>query len=396
MPRRPPDGSAYDLPAPEYDAALTRVERGTPMGELLRRYWHPVGLASDASARPKPVRVLGEDLILFRDGGGRPGLLYPRCCHRGTTLYYGKVEAGGIRCCYHGWLFDAEGHCLDMPMEPEGGGNFRRKVRQPWYPLRERYGLIFAYLGPPARQPLLPRYTVLEELDDGEFVEADDQGIGTGGGPVAPCNWLQHYENVMDPLHVPVLHDGFSGTQFVAPMGIVPDVRFEPFAHGVRSYQVRQLPEGGVLNRITETVLPTVRVVASPRLTPGRCESIGWVLPIDSETYTVFTAARVREAGTLGRIRSRFGGRLWSELSEREHQDLPGDWEAQVGQGPITYHSQEHLGSSDRGIILLRKRLRAEAARVAAGEDPAGVAFAPADALVESAAGNWFRDAPLP
>jgi phenylpropionate dioxygenase-like ring-hydroxylating dioxygenase large terminal subunit len=235
MPSQRKDGSAYHLPAPQYDAGLTRVERATPMGELLRRYWHPVGLASDATGRPKPVRVLGEDLILFRDGDGRAGLLYPRCCHRGTTLYYGKVEQRGIHCCYHGWLFDAEGHCLDMPVEPGNGASFKHKVRQPWYPVEERYGLIFAYLGPPEHKPLLPRFQVLEELADGEFVEADDQGIGTGGGSVAPCNWLQHFENVMDPLHVPILHDGFSGAQFVGAMGIVPDVRLETFALGVRS-----------------------------------------------------------------------------------------------------------------------------------------------------------------
>ena len=101
--------SAYDLEPPTYNAKLTEVGRGTPMGELLRRYWHPVGMARDAGATPRPVKILGEELILFRDGAGRPGLVYPRCCHRGTTLYYGKVEERGIRCCYHGWLFDVEG-----------------------------------------------------------------------------------------------------------------------------------------------------------------------------------------------------------------------------------------------------------------------------------------------
>jgi nitrite reductase/ring-hydroxylating ferredoxin subunit len=392
MARQPSDGSAYHLPEPAYDAELTRVERGTPMGELLRRYWHPVCLSADATARPKLVRILGEDLILFRAGTGRPGLLYPRCCHRGTTLYYGKVEQAGIRCCYHGWLFDVEGHCLDMPVEPDGGGNFRRKVRQPWYPVEERYGIVFAYLGPLERKPLLPRYQVLEELSEGEFIEADDSGIGTGGGPVAPCNWLQHYENVMDPLHVPILHDAFSGSQFVAPMGIVPDVRFETFELGVRSHQQRALPDGRHLNRITETVLPTVRVVPSPRLAPGRCESIGWVLPIDSTIYTVFSAARVREQGALAKVRSRFNGKAWADLSEQEHQDLPGDWEAQVGQGPITFHSEEHLGASDRGVIMLRKLLRTEIRRVAEGGNPAGTAISPGEEWIASGAGNWFSD----
>ncbi|MFY7914507.1 MAG: Rieske 2Fe-2S domain-containing protein, partial [Rubrivivax sp.] len=117
----PDTGTAYGRPAPTYRAELTEVGPGKPMGELLRRYWHPIGLSSDAGTTPRKVRVLGEDLILFRDGAGRPGLVYPNCTHRGTSLYYGKVEERGIRCCYHGWLFDVQGHCLEQPCEPEGG-----------------------------------------------------------------------------------------------------------------------------------------------------------------------------------------------------------------------------------------------------------------------------------
>ena len=120
------------------------------------------------------MKILGEELILFRDGAGRPGLVYPRCCHRGTTLYYGKVEERGIRCCYHGWLFDVEGHCLEMPCEPNPTGPQCQRVRQPWYPVEERYGLVFAYLGPPGKKPVLPRYECLEVMGPGEFVEADD------------------------------------------------------------------------------------------------------------------------------------------------------------------------------------------------------------------------------
>ena len=140
------------------------------MGELMRRYWHTVGLAADAGATPRKVRVLGEDLILFRDGAGRPGLLHARCCHRGTTLYYGRVEERGIRCCYHGWLYDIAGNCLDQPCEPEGGAQHRHTVRQPWYPLEERYGLLFAYLGAPEKKPALPRFDALEELGEGELL----------------------------------------------------------------------------------------------------------------------------------------------------------------------------------------------------------------------------------
>jgi phenylpropionate dioxygenase-like ring-hydroxylating dioxygenase large terminal subunit len=104
------------------------------MGELLRRSWHPIGVRDDAGATPRAVRALGEDLVLVRDGEGRPGLVVARCAHRGTTLYYGRVEARGLRCCYHGWLFDVEGHCLEQPCEP-GDGAQRARMRQPWYPV---------------------------------------------------------------------------------------------------------------------------------------------------------------------------------------------------------------------------------------------------------------------
>ncbi len=150
-------GIGYAMKPSTTRTELTSVGCGTPMGELLRRYWHPAGLVADATDIPRKLRVLGENLVLFRDRHGRAGLLHARCCHRGTTLYYGKVEEDGIRCCYHGWKFDTEGRCLEQPCEPEGG-LFKDKVRQPWYPLQERYGLIFAYLGPAEKQPALPRY----------------------------------------------------------------------------------------------------------------------------------------------------------------------------------------------------------------------------------------------
>jgi nitrite reductase/ring-hydroxylating ferredoxin subunit len=114
-------GTAYAVRPSTTRTELTAVGRGSPMGKLLRRYWHPIGLSSDAGDAPRKVRALGEDLILFRDRHGRPGLLHARCCHRATTLHYGKVEEDGIRCCYHGWKFDTEGHCLEQPCEPDGG-----------------------------------------------------------------------------------------------------------------------------------------------------------------------------------------------------------------------------------------------------------------------------------
>ena len=154
-------GRAYGHPIAISDEELVRVGPGTKGGELLRRYWQPFALAEEATSKPKHVKILSENLILFRDGDGEAGLLYPRCMHRGTNLIYGKVEQQGIRCCYHGWHFDVEGRCLDQPAEP-AGSDYKDKVHQPWYPVREYHGLVFAYMGPPDKKPPFLKYSVLE------------------------------------------------------------------------------------------------------------------------------------------------------------------------------------------------------------------------------------------
>ncbi|MBL8359252.1 MAG: aromatic ring-hydroxylating dioxygenase subunit alpha [Rubrivivax sp.] len=383
-------GTAYGLKPMRHDPSLTEVGPGTPMGELMRRYWHPVGLAQDAGSEPRRVQVLGEQLILFRDGQGRAGLVHPRCAHRGASLYYGRVEEEGIRCCYHGWLFDVQGHCRDQPCEPEGG-KLRHNVRQPWYPVQERYGLVFAYLGPPDRKPLLPRYDVLEHCAPGESIEADDSSIGGGGPPVIPCNWLQHYENVVDSFHVPILHGTFSGTQFVPAMAQMPQVEWRSTGRGVRVESWRTMENGRRLRRVTEAVLPTLRVVPSPRLGKrGPVESIGWVLPMDDTHFRIYVAGRVEQPGELSRMRSTFNGKYWWDMTEEEHRRYPGDYEAQVSQGAIASHSAEHLRTSDRGIALLRKLLREQLAVVAAGGDPVGVVRdTEASGLVSLDAGNF-------
>jgi nitrite reductase/ring-hydroxylating ferredoxin subunit len=387
----PDAGTAYGLKKPSYNAALTEVGAGTPMGELLRRYWHPIGLVRDATDTPRKIRVLGEDLILFRDRSGRAGLVYPHCAHRGASLYYGRVEEQGIRCCYHGWLFDVQGNCLEQPCEPEGG-RARGKHRQPWYPLDELYGMIWAYMGPPEKKPVLPRYEALEVLDDGEFIEADDNSIGGGGPKIIPCNWLQHYENLVDPFHVVVLHSSFSGTQFVKEMGVLPDVTWDTVELGVRTTSLRKLPDGNVLRRISQAALPTLRVIPSPRIGRyGRVESIGWVLPIDDHAFRIYVAGRVRESGELVKMRSRLNGKLWEELTEEEHRALPGDYEAQVSQGTIAHHSEEHLVTSDKGIAMLRRLLQAQLDLVRDGKDPAGVRFDPQTPPVFFDAGNFLE-----
>ena len=383
-------GTGYTRKAPAYNAGLTEVGRGKPMGELLRRYWHPIALVADAGTTPKPVRVLGEDLILFRDGAGRAGLVEARCCHRGTTLYYGRVEERGIRCCYHGWLFDTQGRCLEQPCEPEGGLK-RDRVRQRWYPVQELYGLIFAYMGPPEKKPVLPRYDCLETLEPGELIEADDSSIGSGGGTIVPCNWLQHYENVPDAFHVPILHGAFSGVQFVAQMGIMPKVRWEYSPTGVKTISARVLEDGRVHYRVTEAALPTLRVVPNPRVERYvGVESLGWTLPIDDTHFTTFTAGKVRPGAPLFQNVD-FAGKTWAEMTLEEHQDTPGDFEAQFGQGPISLHSEEHLATSDRGIVMTRRMLRQQIKVVADGGDPLGVAFDADRATVRVPSGNFYR-----
>lgn len=389
-----PIRTAYDLPEGVSDPILTETTRGTPMGELLRRYWHPIGLAEDAGDRPHKVRALGEDLILFRDGQGRPGIVHPRCCHRGSSLFYGRVEELGIRCCYHGWLFDVEGHCLEQPCEPDLGAEHRDKARQPWYPTQERYGLVWIYMGPADRQPLLPRYRLLEDLEPGEILDTDDRSIGGGGPVVCDFNWFQHYENVLDPYHVPILHGSFSGDQFVPEMGQMPECQFTTEALGVRNTSFRDLGDGKRLRRITECVTPTLRVVPSPRLDPpGRCSILGWVLPIDDVHFRIYSAGRVKAKGDLQKIRSRMNGKLWEELSADEHQRFPGDYEAQKSQGDVTWHNHENLRSSDRAIVMLRRYMREQVKLAQEGKDPAGVAFEPGQEFIETPAGNWIENA---
>jgi nitrite reductase/ring-hydroxylating ferredoxin subunit len=385
-------GTAYGRPRPTYHKDLTEVSAGTPMGELLRRYWHPIGLLADAGETPRQVRMLGEELILFRDQAGRCGLLHPNCAHRGASLYYGKVEERGIRCCYHGWLFDAQGRCIEQPCEPEGG-RARGRVRQPWYPVQERYGLVWAYMGPPEKKPVLPRYECLENLEAGEFLEANDDSIGGGGPRVIPCNWLQHYENLVDPLHVVILHSSFSGTQFVEQMAVMPQVTWDTTELTVRTLSLRKLPDGKTLRRISEAALPTLRVIPSPRIGRyGRVESLGWVLPIDDHSFRIYVVGRVREQGELVKMRSRLNGKLWEELTDEEHQQFPGDYEAQVSQGAIASHSEEHLVTSDRGVAMLRRLLKKQLDALKEGRDPAGVNFDPAAPPVFFSAGNFLED----
>jgi nitrite reductase/ring-hydroxylating ferredoxin subunit len=391
MPTNTPISSGYGRPMPLHDAELTEVGPGTPAGELLRRFWQPVGLSAELTERPKAICVLGEDLVLFRDGRGRVGLLDAHCAHRGTSLYYGRIEPEGIRCCYHGWLFDAEGRCLDQPCEPPDS-TYKHRVRQPWYPCHEYHGLVFAYLGPLDRMPVFPRYDLIEEGEG--VVVADGTSYGLAGGVVLDCNWLQIFENVMDPFHVLVLHNTFSGEQFSQALSVRPTVRWEATERGMCSIQDRALSEGQIYRRLTEVLLPNVRIVPSVAAGEGegfeRARHIGWVLPIDDIHTRMYSLLRVplRDGQPVLPPRARHRGKLWVELTEEEHQRMPGDAEAMVSQRPIALHACEHLASSDQGVIRLRQMLRRAIDAVRRGEDPAGILRDPTRDLVTTKAGN--------
>jgi nitrite reductase/ring-hydroxylating ferredoxin subunit len=386
------NGVAYGRPPQHPDEELSAVGPGTPMGELLRRYWHPVGLSAELGALPKKVKILDEELILFRDREGRPGLLYPRCMHRGTTLYYGKVEERGIRCCYHGWLFDVEGRCLEQPCEP-GGGKDLDGVRQPWYPVEERYGFVFAYLGPPEKKPVLPRYDILETLEPEEDLLCSMGGFGSTGDAsleVVPYSWLHMNDNVMDPFHVHVLHSTLSGPQFAPEFALLPEVKFFHSDYGVCYSAVRELDDGRSVDRISSWFMPNIMSVPDIGLKPGKSSLISWVVPVDRAHYVQAFAMKMPKGVEFDGIR--LGGKRWGEMTDEEHQLTPGDYEAQAGQGPVSLHSEEHLRTSDRGITMQRRVLRQNMEIVANGGDPLNVCFDPEQATVAVPSGNFYKD----
>jgi phenylpropionate dioxygenase-like ring-hydroxylating dioxygenase large terminal subunit len=399
------NGSAYYLKPPTHNAELTEVRKGTPMGELMRRYWHPIAVSSDAADLPVAVRVLGEDLILFRDKGGNVGLLHPRCTHRGANLLYGRIDDCGLRCCYHGWAFDREGRCTDQPCEPNNGLR-KETVRQPWYPVEERYGLIFAYLGPPDKKPLLPRYDIFENLVEGEQLFVDDHNIGSGRyfkGDV-PFNWLQHFENILDYGHFLWLHYFHSGPQFGSRYGELDKLDFQPWERmagsvirettkGVAADRHQTLPDGRGLHSMVETILPAVRGVPNPFGDPGRIDNLGFVLPVDDTNFRIFNVLKGREDTFFRRLRETRNANAEKAAKDPFYaQRYPGDWEAQGSQGPIALHSEENLRVSDRGVATLRRVFKRQLAAVQAGKDPIGVAFELGKELVVLEAGQFLSN----
>ena len=399
---RDTQGRAYGRPPATSDEELVRVGPGTKGGELLRRYWQPFALATEATAQPKHIKILDECLVLFRDGNGEAGLLYPRCMHRGTDLIYGKVEQQGIRCCYHGWLFDAEGHCLEIPTEKNE--KLRTNIRQPWYPVVEKLGLLFTYMGPPDREPQFPTFSIEENLGPNEKLTAYRSESGPNGphpkiAASSDYNWWQMYDNWMDPFHVCVLHFSINGPQFSPNLGILPEVRFEETADGVISIQKRRLPDGPVQQRISQVIMPNMNCTAGVTDEDLGPAGISWTVPNDDTSYVLFGLARIDrtnapDSANIPMLADHWGPthrKPFSEWSLADHQEWQTDYVAQKGQGDISLHSEEHLMSGDKGTALSRRFFRLQAERVANGEDPVG-ADSEQSYRVEILGGNALLD----
>jgi phthalate 4,5-dioxygenase oxygenase subunit len=378
--------------------ALTRVGPGTQARELLRKYWQPIVLVEElAGARPlKAARVLGLDLIAFRAADGRLGLLDRDCPHRGADLAYGRLEDGGVRCLFHGWLFDADGRCLDTPGEPPES-RICSKVRQKSYPVQERGGIVFGYLGD-GEAPALPA------LDC--FVAPDSHVFAFKGH--LQCNWLQAVEVGVDPAHASFLHRFFEdetddayGKQFRAPSADSdmpmtkvlrlfpqPRIEVEPSDIGLRITALRDLDNGTMHVRVTNLLFPQAFVIPmSQTMTITQ-----WHVPIDDVScywFAIFTSftdavdkATMREQRlrlyTLPDYKSRLGrfNDYGFDLDEQERRTYTGmgddinvhDQWAVESQGEIQDRTREHLGLTDKAIVAFRTLLLNAFRQSAAGE----------------------------
>ena len=381
-------------------AFLQHTNSGTPAGALLRAYWQPVGRSEDVASggAPHAVRVMGEDLVLFRDDAGRPGLLGIKCAHRCADLSYGRVEDGGLRCLYHGWVFDVEGRCVEQPAEgPEG--TFKDRVRQKSYPAYEAGGAIWAYLGAD-EPPLFPNYPAI--------VAPESYRMTTRW--FSNCNWMQGHEGNIDPVHTSYLHRFVPSAAndkarlAVFASDIAPDLSVEETRFGLRIYAARRIAGStDRFLRITNFVMPNTCAINGNAADygPGGC-GMSWNVPIDDTHHWRYSftfhakTALPKERMNASQEAEKVEGTdfLRRNAGNRYLQDRASMAESFIGlgrvfpvhdifitesQGPILPHADEHLASSDVAILRARKLLAEAAQAVAAGESPRGVVRAPAE-----------------
>ena len=410
---------------------MTRVGAGTPMGELIRQYWIPFLFSweIEADGSPERVRLLGEDLLAVRDSSGSAGLIAEQCPHRGASLYFGRNEKDGLRCIYHGWKFDVEGHCVDMPSEPPDS-NFHGKVRQPSYPVVERAGVIWTYMGPREEPPPLP---ALEWLDLPEsHIVASKR--------VQYSNWVQGMEGDLDQSHVSFVHSRLyldpnsprAGVDAIRMNDTHPRFQVVETDYGVCIGSGREAPDGQRYWRISQHLMPFHTMTGPYGDDPTR-NWRAWV-PIDDENVFVIGAtfhpsrpftgeqreamqARAgvwtispenrapRSSAPFGRWRPALSiendfnqsrelqkNETFSGIAEFWAQDAA----PQLSMGKIFDRTREHLGTSDLGIITMRRRLIRTAKAFAENGVTPYEATAPgayairSDAVLIPAEESWF------
>jgi len=372
----------------EQNELLCRTDRGTPMGDVMRRYWQPVGLSSElkAGGKPKEVKVVGEELVLFRDDNGKPGLLGLHCSHRLTSLAYGRVEDGGIRCPFHGWLYDVGGRCLEQPAEPEP---YCERIRHPSYPCEELGGLVFAYMGPEDKKPLLPRYEVLVRKDGTRKV--DYYFINS--------NYLQNVEGAVDTVHAAYLHmDQWASRKKALFQLPKPQLDFREVDWGIWQKSICPLPEmeGPVVGAMYgHFFMPAgfMRVQGSPRDRTIIQKFQSWYVPMDDHHTKRFQVAysppdrngnlfewppektytqpgpeneyyrTYEETDTISGIPIRTAASAVKGF-------LVQDSMANESQGMLVDRTQEHLGANDKVLMAQRIMCLVAIEDVRKGKDP--------------------------
>jgi len=383
---------------PQENERLTRVGRGTPMGETLRRYWLPAALLSELPERdgaPVRVRMLGEDLVAFRDSDGHVGLVDAYCPHRRAPLFFGRNEEGGLRCVYHGWKFDRSGACVDMPSEPPDS-LFKTKVTVTAYATYEAGGLLWAYLGSPDRRPPVPDSELLRAPATHRHVSKTFED----------ANWLQALEGGFDSAHVLILHNQKIGDRsFLGDYeGTIPRIDVELTEYGFLYTGIRARGERQHV-RVYHYVMPATQIRGQNHAFDPEILTINghlWV-PIDDEhtaTYNFMysdnpaiplTQRFIDESETeIGRgpdqldpqrpfhLKAQMSNDFYidRELQKRTMTGIPGintqDIALQTAMGPVVDRSREHLGTTDRAVIVLRRLLLEATDAVAAGNTPRG------------------------
>jgi 5,5'-dehydrodivanillate O-demethylase len=372
----------------ERNRLLTRVGPDTPMGQLLRRYWMPIAGATEFDDTAiKPVRLMGEDLVLYKDLGGRYGLVNRQCAHRRADLSYGFVEQCGIRCNYHGWLYNERGACTEQPYEDVAHPEARLKdqVKIAAYPVRELAGLLWAYMGP-SPAPELPVYAPFTwENGFREIVKSE-----------VPCNWLQCQENSCDPVHFEWMHDNWNIRQR-GELGPYASkhlkVDFDEFDYGFVYKRVR---DG---QSLTDPMWTTGRVTLWP-IGFYLGEHFEFRVPVDDEntlsiTWFYMRVPKGREPYVQERIPTWYSPIKDAQGRWITTHTMNQDFVAWIGQGPIADRTKEYLGASDRGIAMMRRQYFHDLDAVAAGKDPKGIIRDPEVAkLVElpNPTGFVYRD----